>query len=79
MQAGREAELYGKEDVHCVLIPLRQASRQKAVHSVQFAGRPLCVQAGRRFTWPASRRVYVPRQAGGCAFLNLHVDGELLV
>ncbi len=50
MQAGREAELYGQEDVHCVLT---QASRQKTVHSVQCAGRPWGI-AGRQKVYMAS-------------------------
>jgi len=40
-----------------VYLLLRQASRQKAVqcvHSVQCAGRPCCVQAGRQKVYMAS-------------------------
>ncbi len=60
MQAGREAELYGQEDVQFCIALCRQASRQKAVHSVSVqAGNGAYRLAGRRFTWPACRRVYV--------------------
>jgi hypothetical protein len=76
MQAGSEAELYEQEDVHCVL---RQASRQKTVHSVQCAGRPWGIEGRQKFFMASMQEGVRTRQAGGCAFLNLHVDEELLV
>jgi hypothetical protein len=81
MQAGREAELYGQEDVQfCIALCCVGRPAGRRLFTVL-----VCRQATGRTTRQAkglhgqhAGGCTYTRQEGGCAFLNLHVDGEPL-